>query len=113
MKKKIVATCLLAFSSMLTYAQKATDNLAGKWKTPEGKVVIVSGTPDQGFTGVGQNNDVTVLKDIKFSGSKWIGWIIRPTDGTKVKCEVVIEGDELKITAKKGMFSKELIWKKS
>ena len=112
MKKKIVVSCLLAISSVLAFGQKVTDNFTGKWKTSEGKMVLVTGDAQQGFDGVVENKDITVLKDVRFSSNKWTGWIIRPTDGMEVKCEVLLDDDKLRITAKKGMFSKEIIWKR-
>lgn len=113
MKKTILSTALFLFSALATFAQKSTDNLAGNWKTPQGKVIMINSTVNSTFNGTVKDKNIMVLKDVKFSGGKWKGQLIKPDDGSKINCEVLLDGDKLRLTAKKGPFSKEIIWRKT
>lgn len=112
MKKQVIIICLLIISTTVSFAQKASDHLEGNWKTPQGKIIVISGNAQQGFTGTVQNKAITVLKDIRFSAGKWKGTIIKPGDGSEAACELRVHGDILLITAKKGIFSKEITWQR-
>jgi|GWRWMinimDraft_12_1066020.scaffolds.fasta_scaffold10072_1 hypothetical protein len=110
--KKLILSGILLSTSFLTNAQKATDNFAGKWQTPEGKVVEISKSGAV-FTGKPVGKNVVVLKDLTFTGNKWIGVLTNPLKNVTANCEATLEGDKLKFIAKKGLFSKEIFWVKA
>lgn len=109
MKKKIVITGVCLFAALMSFAQKDTDDFSGKWKTPEGKIIVIT-KQGSGFIGMTEDKTKTVLKDVTFNDGKWRGSIIKPDDGTTVNCELTREGSNLNVVAKKGMFSKKLTW---
>lgn len=111
MTKKILLTCLLLINGMILFAQKATDDLSGKYKTPQGKTIIISKSGN-GFIGQSEDKKLTILKDIQYKKNKWTGTIIKPADGTTADCDLVLKGKDLQITAHKGIFSKKLTWVK-
>ncbi|SMG15871.1 hypothetical protein SAMN05660862_1002 [Sphingobacterium psychroaquaticum] len=105
-------TGMFTLVSLLTFAQKATDDLSGKWKTEEGQIILISKTGDV-FNGVSENEKGTVLKDVKFTGGKWKGIIQKPNGNAKADCEIVLDGKNLRIVAKKSFFTKKMVWTKS
>jgi uncharacterized protein (DUF2147 family) len=52
------------------------------------------------------------LKDINFSDGKWLSAIYNPKKDVTADCELYLEGNQLKIVASKGLFSKTVIWTK-
>lgn len=107
--KKLIFVWTLLGTSLTTNAQKATDNFSGKWNTPEGKIVEIRkvGTV---FIGKPIGKEVIVLKDLTFTSNKWVGVLTNPLKNVTADCEATIEGDKLKFIAKKGFFSKEILW---
>ena len=55
--------------SSAAFAQKATDNFAGKYKTDDGGIVTITKTAT-GFVGINETK-AFVLKDVKFDGKEW------------------------------------------
>lgn len=106
----MLASIILAAATN-TFAQKATDNFNGTWKTEEGKTVIIKNNSKKGFEG--HLDGKYVLKDIAFANGKWTGAIIDASRDITAKCEMKFEGNKLKIVAKKGPFSKTIYWTKS
>ena len=94
-----------------TFAQKATDNFAGKYKTDDGGTVIITKTSN-GFVGIDEMKRV-VLKDVKFDGKEWKATIYNPKKEMTASGELLIEGNKLKIVAHKGFLSKTIYWVKS
>lgn len=91
-----------------TFAQKATDNFAGKYKTDDGGVVTITKT-SKGFVGIDETKTV-VLKDVKFDGKEWKATIYNPKKEMTASGELLIEGNKLKIVAHKGFLSKTIYW---
>ena len=102
---------VLLFFGNITFAQKATDDFTGKWRAENGKTILITKAGDT-FTGVGVEKKIEVLSGLKYSGGKWKGILTRPKDGTKLDCEVLLEGNKLKITVYKRMISKTTFWVK-
>lgn len=109
--KQITFAFLMLFSTSITFAQKATDNFAGKWKSSEGTIIeiIKSGTV---FIGKPTGKSVEVLKNLTFQNGKWIGVLSNPQKNTTANCEAYLEGSKIKFVAKKGIMSKEIFWTK-
>ncbi len=108
---KNIALLMLVFLCSLAMAQKSTDNLEGNWKTEEGFIVHIAKQGDS-FNGTVVEKDKVILEDVSFSNKKWTGTLTKPKDGKKMDCELVLEGQKLKIKVSKGFVSKTLIWTK-
>jgi uncharacterized protein (DUF2147 family) len=108
---KIAVYLLGILTSALIFAQGASDDFSGKWKTAEGKSVVISKS-EAGFIGQSVEKKIVVLKDVNFSDGKWIAVIYNPIKDVTADCELFLEGNTLKIVASKGMFSKTVIWTK-
>lgn len=114
MKKQIQKTLMvvtLLATSTITFAQKATDDFSGKWKTDDGKIITVTKS-SEGFVGKADDNKTVILYGVKFSDKKWSGVVTNPKENKTAKCELILESGKLKITAKKGIMSKIIIWTK-
>lgn len=111
--KKIAVAIAISLAAVSTFAQKATDDFTGTWKTENSKNVIITKTAN-GFIGEGiqGNKKATVLCDVKFSNEKWTATLFRPKDGLKANCELLLDGDVLNIIAHKGLVSKKITWTK-
>ena len=107
MNKVFYLLIALAFTSV-TFAQKATDNFAGKYKTDDGGLVTISKTAS-GFVGIDDTKKV-VLKDVKFDGKEWKAVVINPKKDIVANGEILLEGNKLKIVAHKGFLSKTIYW---
>jgi len=107
MNKVFYLLIALAFTSV-TFAQKATDNFAGKYKTDDGGLVTVTKTAS-GFVGIDDTKKV-VLKDVKFDGKEWKAVVINPKKDIVANGEILLEGNKLKIVAHKGFLSKTIYW---
>ena len=94
--------------SSAAFAQKATDNFAGKYKTDDGGIVTITKTAT-GFVGINETK-AFVLKDVKFDGKEWKATIINPKQNITASGEILIEGNKLKIVARKGPISKTIYW---
>lgn len=93
------------------FSQKATDDFSGKWKTEEGATVEIS-RKETGFIGVGAINKKTIVKDLQFKDGNWVSEITNPIKNVTANAVFLIEGNRLKIVAKKGFFSKTIYWTK-
>ena len=107
MNKVFYLLIALAFTSV-TFAQKATDNFAGKYKTDDGGLVTISKTAS-GFVGIDDTKKV-VLKEVKFDGKEWKAVVINPKKDIVANGEILLEGNKLKIVAHKGFLSKTVYW---
>jgi adenine deaminase len=107
MNKVFYLLIALAFTSV-TFAQKATDNFAGKYKTDDGGIVTITKTAS-GFVGIDDTKKV-VLKEVKFDGKEWKAVVINPKKDIVANGEILLEGNKLKIVAHKGFLSKTIYW---
>jgi uncharacterized protein (DUF2147 family) len=108
MIKKIFYLMIAVTMSSAAFAQKATDNFAGKYKTDDGGIVTITKTAT-GFVGINETK-AFVLKDVKFDGKEWKATIINPKQNITASGEILIEGNKLKIVARKGPISKTIYW---
>jgi hypothetical protein len=110
--KKTFSIAMFTLTTTLTFAQKPTDDFSGKWKTTEGKIITISKTGTS-FIGKAEDNKTIVLNQVKFSEKKWSAIISNPKENKTANCELILEGENLKIIAKKGIMSKTIIWTKT
>ncbi len=110
--KKIIFAFFMLFTTSITFAQKATDNFAGNWKTSEGVIIEITKS-GAAFTGKPTGKSIEVLKNLTFQNGKWVGVLNNPQKNTTVPCEAYLEGNKIKFLAKKGMMSKEVVWTKA
>lgn len=108
MMKKLFYLMIAVTMSSAAFAQKATDNFAGKYKTDDGGIVTITKTAT-GFIGMDEMK-IVVLKDVKFDGKEWKATIINPKKDMTASGEILIEGNKLKIVARKGPMSKTIYW---
>lgn len=108
--KKILITGALIFTSVITFAQKASDNFTGKYKTEDGAIISISKTAN-GFVGIDPEKKV-VLKDVKFDGKEWKATIYNPKKDMTASAEILLEDKKLKIVAHKAFISKTIYWTK-
>ncbi|WP_109436602.1 DUF2147 domain-containing protein [Aquimarina sp. AU119] len=108
---KQITLSILLFVSSITIAQKSTDNFEGNWKMEEGFIVHITKLGDS-FKGIVIEKDKLILEDITFSNQKWKGTLTKPKDGKKMACELILDGQKLKVKVSKGFVSKTLIWTK-
>lgn len=101
----------LFLSVSFVNAQSAEDDFSGNWKTEQGPEVLITKSGDT-FKGVNVEHDKLVLENLKFEDGEWTGTLIKPKDGSRYNCTAVLSGNKLKLTAKKGLFSKTLTWTK-
>ena len=101
----------LFLSVSFVNAQSAEDDFSGNWKTEQGPEVLITKSGDT-FKGVNVEHDKLVLDNLKFEDGEWTGTLIKPKDGSRYNCTAVLSGNKLKLTAKKGLFSKTLTWTK-
>jgi len=94
--------------STFAFAQKASDNFTGKYKTDDGGIITIAKT-STGFVGTDETKKV-VLKDVKFDGKEWKATIINPKKDITASGEILLEGNKLKIVAHKGFLSKTIYW---
>jgi uncharacterized protein (DUF2147 family) len=94
--------------STFAFAQKASDNFTGKYKTDDGGIITIAKT-STGFVGTDETKKV-VLKDVKFDGKEWKATIINPKKDITASGEILLEGNKLKIVARKGFISKTIYW---
>ncbi len=102
---------MLMMVSALSFGQKITDDFSGKWKTSEGKIILISKS-GEAFTGTIEESKETIIENVQFSGGQWKGKIFKPGSSTKADCELVMNGNKLTITARKMAFSKTIVWTK-
>lgn len=103
---------LISISFLITtvsFSQKASDDFSGKWKTEEGGTIEIT-KKDAGFQGVGVSTRKVVVKDLQFKNGKWVSEISNPLKDITANGEFILEGNKLKIIARKSFFSKTLYW---
>jgi len=110
MKKNTFAFFML-FTTSITFAQKATDNFTGKWKSAEGTIIEITKSGAV-FIGKPTGKNIEVLKNLTFQNGKWVGVLSNPLKNTTANCEAYLEGSKIKFVAKKGIMSKEIFWTK-
>lgn len=109
--RNVLVMMFLFVSVSIASAQSAEDDFSGNWKTEQGPLVQITKSGDA-FNGVNVEHDKLVLENLKFEDSEWTGTLIKPKDGSRYNCTAVLSGNKLKLTAKKGLFSKTIIWTK-
>lgn len=111
MKKRIMIPVMLTVASVLAYSQKSMDDFSGKWKTPEGKTILISKSGNI-FAGTTEDTRQKIIENVQFTDGHWRGTIFKPGSSTKASCEMTIEGNKLTVVARKAMFSKTIVWTK-
>jgi len=106
--KKIIFLLVGSMVTTFSFAQKATDNFAGKYKTDDGGIVTVVKTAT-GFSGTDESNR-PVLKNIKFDGKEWKGEIINYKKDLTASGEILLEGNKLKVVVHKAFITKTIYW---
>ncbi|MDI9338460.1 MAG: hypothetical protein QM539_08550 [Alphaproteobacteria bacterium] len=109
MKKLCIAFAFLW--SFTAFAQKATDDFSGKWKTEEGKTVEISKSGDV-FIGKPEGKDFILLSDLGYKNEAWIGELHQPKTGRTITCTAFLENNTLRLELKKGKFQRTLTWTK-
>ncbi|MES2836439.1 MAG: hypothetical protein V4667_02860 [Bacteroidota bacterium] len=109
--KSNLALIFLLFFSFSTYAQKHTDNFAGKWKSADGHIITVTKIKN-GFIGTSGSKKTVVLSNVKFENGKWIGYVSNPIKKEAGPCELFLEPNRIKIIAYKGLLFKTIYWTK-
>jgi uncharacterized protein (DUF2147 family) len=105
--KKVIITTLMGLLSVEGYSQKATDNFTGKWKTDKGVVIYIEKKENR-FVGTTASN--TILNNLHFVDDAWKGTLIKPENNEQFNCTAILEGNKLKLTIKKGIVSKTIVW---
>ncbi|MBK8553268.1 MAG: DUF2147 domain-containing protein [Ignavibacteria bacterium] len=109
--RNVLVMMFLFVSVSIVTAQSSEDDFSGNWKTEQGPLVQITKSGDS-FKGVNVEHDKLVLEDLKFEDGQWTGTLIKPKDGSRYNCTAVLSGNKLKLTAKKGLFSKTVTWTK-
>lgn len=112
MKKRAFITVLFLQASVWTYAQQADDDFTGRWKTDNGKIVVITKEGDH-FTGKSEDGKYTILKNVKFEDGQWQGTVSKPGSDREVDCQLELTGKGLQLTAGIGFISKTLLWTKA
>lgn len=105
-------TLLLAIFFLITnvvFSQKISDDFSGKWKTAEGGTIEIT-KKDAGFQGIGVTTKKVVVKDLQFKNGKWVSELRNPLKDIVANGEFILEGNQLKIIARKSFFSKTIYW---
>lgn len=110
MKFKLVLLILILFSPTV-FAQKASDNFAGKWKSADGNIITVTKVHNS-FMGTVGAKKIVVLNNVKFENGKWIGYVSNPIKKEAGPCELFLEPNRIKIIAYKGLLFKTIYWTK-
>ncbi|WP_080054278.1 DUF2147 domain-containing protein [Spirosoma aerolatum] len=111
MKQAIFIFSLLLGMTGSLFAQKATDNFAGTYKTDDDGALIAVSKTSNGFVGIDPAKRV-VLKDIKFIDGLWKGTVYNPKKDITADCELYLVGNKLKIVAHKSILSKTVYWER-
>lgn len=109
--KSFALFTLMMLVGSFSYAQKQSDDFSGKWKTAEGGVVEIS-KKGNGFVGFGAINKLLIVKDLQFKDNQWVSEITNPIKNITVNAEFLLDGNKIKIIAKKSLFSKTIYWTK-
>jgi hypothetical protein len=109
--KKTLILSLILFIGKFAFSQRPTDDFSGKWKTEEGGVVEFS-KKENGFIGLGATSKKIVVKDLQFKEGKWLSEINNPLKNITANGEFLMEGNRIRIIARKSVFSKTLYWTK-
>jgi uncharacterized protein (DUF2147 family) len=109
--KKVTLFISLITISLCALSQKATDDFTGKWKTEDGVIITIVKTNGI-FLGLDPQNKKT-LYDIRFEDGEWKGTVTNNKTNQTGRCEIVLEGNKLKIIAHKSILSKTFYWGKS
>lgn len=110
MKKSIAFLTALLFGTMIAFAQQATDDFTGKWKTEDGNFISISKRNGK-FIGLDGKNRET-LYNIHFDDGKWKGIAENHEKGNKANCEIYLLENKIKMVAHRGFYTKTFIWTK-
>ena len=106
--EKVIFMLISLMVTTFAFAQKATDNFEGKYKTDDGGIITITKT-STGFVGTDEMKKV-VLKDVKFDSKEWKATIYNPKKDMTASGEILLEANRLKIAAHKGFLSKTIYW---
>ncbi|MDP4283018.1 MAG: hypothetical protein Q8891_01230 [Bacteroidota bacterium] len=106
---KLILIFFLLIFTVTAFAQKATDNFSGSWKTAKGKIVVIT-SEGKNFVGKIEGTDMIILKGLAFDGSNWKGILQNPKENKSANCEAFLETGKLKLIARKGIMSKTFYW---
>lgn len=106
--KKLTLLASMLICSTIVFAQKATDNFAGKYKTEDGGIITITKTTT-GFVGIDPDKQV-VLRNVSFDGKEWKATIYNPKMDITANAEILLQNNKLKIVAHKALMSKTIYW---
>lgn len=109
--KKLVMLLFALGAVLNLFAQSASDDFSGKWKTDQGNIIIIEKIGND-FVGKDATKDVAILKKLSFTGDAWKGQVFNPKKDVTADVTATLEGNTLKLLAKKGFMTKEINWKK-
>jgi uncharacterized protein (DUF2147 family) len=93
--KKLVLGLIFIGAATLSWAQKATDDFTGKWIAENKSVVTI--TKEGGYIVGHDEKGNKILYDIRFEDGEWIGRGKDPNINISGSCEIVLEGNRLKL----------------
>lgn len=112
MKKYSFIIICACFFSNYVFAQNKKISILGKWLTEEGKVITIVQQDNQ-YEGTTLDG-APILRDLVFENDAWHGTIQNRGGDRSAKCNIVIEdANKIKITARKGIFSKRFYWSRT
>jgi len=112
MKKCSFIIIFACFCSNYVFAQNENTSIVGKWSTEEGKVISIVKQDNQ-FEGTTLDG-APILRDLVFENDAWHGTIQNRGGDRSAKCNIVMEdANKIKITARKGIFSKRFYWSRT
>jgi uncharacterized protein (DUF2147 family) len=108
--KKISMLVALILISVYAFSQKATDDFTGKYKTEDGVIITITKTKGT-FIGLDPEKK-QALYNIRFEENEWKGTVTNNKTNQTGKCEILLEGNKLKIVAHKAFLTKTFYWVK-
>jgi hypothetical protein len=107
-------TLLLLFSLIFSqgpsvFAQEHKSSIVGKWSTEKGKIIKIVRADGQ-FEGTTLDG-APILRDLTYTDESWNGTIQNRSGSMSARCVIIMqEDDKIKITARKGIFTKRFYW---
>lgn len=111
-KFKILLLMIFSTISVSVFAQKTADDFIGKWKTQDEGAIINIVKKNGKIAGYDPNGK-TVIWNFTVSDGKWKVDLYDSRKDMTATGEVVLQGDKLKIVAKKGFITKTMFWIKN
>jgi len=93
--KKTLFILSTVFITLGALAQKPTDDFSGKWRAEDNSIVTIKKEGGY-FVGYDEKGN-KVLYDIHFEDGEWIGRGKDPNINISGSCEVLLEGNRLKL----------------